>query len=223
MKSELTKLVQVVALGLALVFTFSCSGEVGDNTLSGCPDAVIGDNTVTCGGQTYRTVVIGNQIWIAKNLNYDVNGSVCYGNQESNCNIYGRLYNWETAMKVCPKSWHLPNNAEWDILYRYADSTSGTSSPYSSPTAGRYLKSENGGWNNDGNGEDKYDFSALPGGYGSSDVSFANIGNYGIWWSANEYNSNYAYSRGIYYGDEAYGIDTYSDKNVLHSVRCIKD
>jgi uncharacterized protein (TIGR02145 family) len=78
------------------------------------------------------------------------------------------------------------------------------------------------GWYNNGNGTDQYGFSALPGGYGNSDGSFYSVGNLGLWWSANEYDSNYAYYRDMYYNyDYAYWNDNY--KSNLFSVRCVQD
>jgi uncharacterized protein (TIGR02145 family) len=131
-----------------------------------------GTFTDTRDGKTYKTVKIGEQVWMAENLNCEAKGSRCYNDSISYCDKYGRLYYWPMAMEVCPKGWHLPSNEEWDKLYRFADGTNGTESPYESEMAGKYLKAKSG-WNDDeeksGNGEDKFGFSALPGGYSYSD------------------------------------------------------
>jgi uncharacterized protein (TIGR02145 family) len=70
--------------------------------------------------------------------------------------------------------------------------------------------------------EDTYGFSALPGGYGDSGGYFDNVGNYGYWWSSQEYGSDYAYSRYMGYNRENANYD-YNDKGFLQSVRCVKD
>jgi len=172
-------------------------------------------------GKNYKTVKIGTQTWIAENLNYNASGSKCYNNSESNCQKYGRLYNWATAVNACPSGWQLPSNAEWDALYRFADGTSGTSSPYESETAGKYLKAKNG-WNKNGNGEDKFNFEALPGGLGNSDGSFNGIGDFGYWWDASELNAKTAYRRSILHFDERAYWRQGSKSNLL-SVRCVKE
>jgi len=160
-------------------------------------------------GETYKTVVIGEQTWFQRNLNYNASGSVCYNNETANCAIYGRLYDWATANNVCPSGWHLPTDADWDKLMRYVDGSTGTSNL---PTAGRYLKARSG-WNSyegqSGNGEDTFGFSALPGGSG-------------YWWSASEYDSSYAYSRDMSYSYEGVGYNDYG-KDFLFSVRCLQD
>jgi uncharacterized protein (TIGR02145 family) len=168
-------------------------------------------------GKKYRAVKIGSQTWMAENLNYNASGSKCYGNLESNCKKYGRLYDWNTAMKACPKGWHLPSKAEWDVLM---NSVGGSS------TAGRHLKATSG-WNDDngksGNGQDTYGFAALPGGNGYSGGYFNNVGNYGGWWSSTEDDSYYnAYLRYMNYSSESVLSYNY-DKYYLFSVRCVQD
>jgi len=197
--------------------------------------------------KTYKTVTIGSQTWMAENLSYDVPNvitDVCYDNSAANCTKYGRLYDWATAMNlastynsssasgqiqakhqgVCPTGWHIPTNAEWDRLYRYADGTTGTESPYSSPTAGTKLKSSTG-WNSYSGvpvGADTYGFAALPGGYGSSYGSFASAGNRGRWWSASEDDASSAYIRRMDYNYEIANWGG-NNKSELFSVRCAQD
>ncbi len=183
----------------------------------------------TCGAN-FRTVEIGTQVWMAENLNCDVAGSKCYNNEPSNCAQYGRLYDWNTAMSVCPSGWHLPTNSDWDKLFRFVDGTNGTSSPYDSPTAGKHLKAKSG-WSScgpSGSGssylcEDTYGFSALPGGSGISDGSFVSVGYHGIWWSAGEGSSGYAYYRRMAYNYDDAGCNDGRSKDGLYSVRCLQD
>jgi len=163
-----------------------------------------------------ETVKIGEQVWMAENLNCNVAGSRCYDNKESNCEKYGRLYDWNTAMRACPSGWYLPSDADWDELTDYVGGWE---------TAGTKLKATSG-WNDyenrSGNGTDDYGFTALPGGNGkSSDGSSQNVGIIGTYWSASDSNANYAYTRLMgYYGEGTYRGN--SHKSIFFSVRCIK-
>ncbi|MDR2581134.1 MAG: fibrobacter succinogenes major paralogous domain-containing protein [Fibromonadaceae bacterium] len=183
---------------------------------------------VTHGGQTYKTVEIGEQIWMAENLNFAADGSVCYGNLESNCDIYGRLYNWNAAMNnaassndnpsgvqgVCPPGWHLPSRAEWDALVSAAGGAS---------VAGKSLKAVDT-WNFNAThvGTDDFGFSALPGGDGYSSGNFSSVGYGGYWWCATEFIASYAWFRSM--GSNFSNVySNSSGKSDLFSVRCVKD
>jgi uncharacterized protein (TIGR02145 family) len=178
------------------------------------------DGSVTHEGKTYKTVAIGEQVWMAENLNYNASGSRCYNNSEANCNIYGRLYNWDTAMRVCPSGWHLPSDAEWSTLMQFINPS--CSLIGACDNAGKLLKATSG-WDNSysggsGNGTDEFGFAALPGGYGYPDGSFRDVGMYGYWWSAD------VWHRGMYHYDAKVYRNTHSDgKAVLFSVRCVRD
>ena len=108
-------------------------------------EPVFGELTDARDGRVYKTVKLGSQEWMAENLNYAAEGSLCYENDEKNCEKYGRLYNWEVALDtsnrgcgdnfsgcrlrsdfhpregICPDGWHVPEHAEWDTLFAYAD------------------------------------------------------------------------------------------------------
>jgi len=166
-------------------------------------------------GKTYRTVKIGNQTWMAENLNYKIGKSVCYDKKESNCQKYGRLYDWDDAMKVCPAGWHLPSDDEWTALTDFVGGEE---------TAGTKLKSKTG-WSTDKGYEaatDDYGFSALPGGLGNSGGNFYYAGNFGGWWSTTENDASNAWSRDVRYNYD-YVYRNYYNKTNLYSVRCVRD
>jgi uncharacterized protein (TIGR02145 family)/uncharacterized repeat protein (TIGR02543 family) len=164
--------------------------------------------------KSYKKVVIGTQTWMAENLNYDVEGSMCSGGNPENCTKYGRLYDWETALTVCPAGWHLSSDAEWTAL-------TGTVGVLAVPN----LRSKTG-WNDIGGvpvpeSTDEYGFSALPGGFGASG-GYLSTGSYGYWWCATENDALRARSRSIG-GSAVLVVSVDAPKSHLLSVRCVAD
>ena len=194
--------------------------------------------------QTYKTVKIGNQVWMAENLNFETENSWCGGGKDStegDCSKYGRLYTWavaidsaklykdkaldcgygktcslpDTVYGICPPGWHLPDTTEWSKLFTAVGGIS---------EAGKILKSQTG-WNDyngtSGNGMDAYGFSALSAGLGDNGYFFI-VNEGAIFWSASEDASQYAYYMGVFYN---YGIAflNYNSKYGALSVRCLKD
>ena len=175
-------------------------------------------------GQVYRTVKIGDQIWMAENLKYKAKGFHCYNDADSNCDKYGPLYDWATAKNVCPTDWRLPTKKEIETLLAAAGGGS---------TAGKVLKSKTG-WPKDddgfdGNGTDDYSFSALPGGRWEDGGPYSGVGISAYFWSLTTYSESSAYY--MYLGYENYVLGNTSDKAEIDfnlkihafSVRCIKE
>jgi uncharacterized protein (TIGR02145 family) len=180
---------------------------------------------------------------MARNLNYAVSGSKCYNKSPANCDIYGMLYNWATAMAlpsncnsitcsyqvgtkhkgVCPSGWHIPSNADWNVLMKFVNPSCSNNDTCAG--AGTKLKATSG-WNSYSNvpaGTDEFGFSALPGGGGGlSDGDFSDAGYHGYWWSSSEYGSRGAYRRYMRYSDEHVFYYDF-DKSNLFSVRCLQD
>jgi len=200
-------------------------------------------------GKQYRTVKIGDQVWMAKNLEYEAEGSRYYNDDEATFKAYGRLYDWHTAMEVCPKGWHLPSVSEWKELIEAVGGKE---------WSGKKLKA-NKGWKksdkHDDNGTDEFGFWGLPGGYydglykrfhgsygcrslGSifDDKDFyLRLSFSGRWWSTKEtYLRNKDEEGGLKFAysfvlqDCTHGSSDFAGleedfKNSLLSIRCIKD
>ncbi len=186
-------------------------------------------------GNSYPTVLIGTQCWMAKNLNIGTqitgttnqtnNGTIekyCYANNASNCTTYGGLYQWDEMMQytetagtqgICPVGWHIPTDAQQHILDDYLSPSAcdpNRVNLWSCDPAGTALKS--GGSSG---------FNGLLAGYRNTDGSFANLSTYTHFWSSTVSGSS-AWSRSLdstnatvlrLENDQAYGF----------SVRCLKD
>jgi len=232
-------LLLMLAASLAALFFISCFDSDDDedlpgNNLTGGNDSsssdgssgssssagVVYGDSVDYIGETYRTVVIGDQTWFARNLNYDVEGSRCHGDDPANCDIYGRLYDWENAKKVCPSGWHLPSKDEWMEFIRFVEDDVGaehnTQNPYLSDSAGMYLATVEE-WKRF---SDKYGFSAMLG--AGCFINGRFCGGLAVWWSVSEENVSNADCWAMI-ANSVMSFQEGCGKSDLLSVRCLKD
>jgi uncharacterized protein (TIGR02145 family) len=157
-------------------------------------------------GQKYRYVTIGRQTWMAENMNYKtITDSWCYDDSNANCEIYGRLYTWDSTRNACPNGWVVPNDKDWEILLNFVGGSN---------IAGKMLKSDTWG------GIDSYGFAALPGGFRHPMNGFEYIGTDANWWTRTPA------SGGAYYFYYTEPNSTKIGKHALggwdgRSVRCI--
>lgn len=143
-------------------------------------------------GNTYKTVKIGEQEWMAENLRttrfnngdsitYEVDrwewrmlekdeipGYGFYNDDQQYDEKYGKLYNWYVIKhgNIAPEGWRVPTEEDWEQLIKFVGGEYET---------GKKLKSISG-WSEDGNGIDEVGFNATPGGYRDVDGSYRGIG-----------------------------------------------
>lgn len=210
------------------------------------PNISYGSFTDSRDSKTYRTAVIGTQTWMAENLNYKTDSSWCYGNKESNCNKYGRLYSWAAAMQIsssynkshwrgsdvnyqgiCPSGWHLPSDSEWTVLANYVSQTSNMGN-----------MKENGGWSeisqllksgdgwhdttSAGKGTNAFGFTALAAGIVNASGNFLDDSLITAWWSSTEDDDTLALDRFLFYANDS--LNRGGDVKIVDlSVRCLQD
>jgi len=210
----------------------SYGNEVTFTTLNE-PQPCPGVPTVIYEGKTYNTVQIGTQCWFKENLNVGtrINGSqnptnngikekYCYNDLESNCDVYGGLYQWYEMMQyvttqgvqgLCPSGWHIPTDGEWTILTDFLGGES---------VAGTKMKSTSG-WYGGGNGNNSSGFTALPGGSRYPAGWFGDLTQIAYFWSSS-INVTSANDRILRYNYDNVQIGAgYLDAGF--SIRCIKN
>ncbi|MCP4180211.1 MAG: hypothetical protein GY756_20800 [bacterium] len=197
---------------------------------------IVNDIVVDVEGNEYKTVMIGNQTWMAENLKVtkfndgtDIENvtdhlswhslttpAYCwYDNSEVNKEIYGGLYNWHTVdpeqtpkKNICPVGWHAPSMDEWTELIVYLGGPS---------IAGKHLKEVGSAhWNSQNIATNESGFTALPGGIGGEPFEAKGIN--GLWWSQDDGK----YIRITTQMDNVFGAED-PMKTMGLSVRCIED
>lgn len=171
-------------------------------------------------GQSYDVVKIGEQTWMAENLNFETAGSFCPEGDSRNCKRLGRLYSWAEAKSVCPDGWRLPTKADFEALVAATSENAAQSSSLS--RAGAALKASDG-WFKKGNGSDALGFRALPAGYRGADGKFDGIGGYAYFWSATEDAENResnAFYLFLSFSSDAASLNAFA-KEDYRSVRCV--
>ena len=215
-------------------------------TSIGTPIGKFGNKIFDIDGNMYKTVIIGNQQWMAENLKTSkyndgtvianvsntigwselTNGAWCYyNNEEVNKVRYGKLYNWyvieansNAKKNICPNGWHIPSNSEWKTLLDFLEGKS---------VAGIKMK-EAGSKNwypSNIESTNTSLFTALPGGKRSNDGQFLDVGYAGYAWSSpisSGSSTLIPVSLGLSYDKSIVNIDTVT-KNHGNSIRCIKD
>lgn len=161
--------------------------------------------------QKYRIVNIADRVWFADNLNYKMDGSFCYKDDEDECMAYGRFYTWDIAVKACPAGFRLPTEEDFESLWTEAGADFNAA----------YLLKAAYGWSGETNGSDSLKFSAMPAGNRFDDETYGNEGKFAFFWSAKNVSPKDA--QVWYMTSKSMGLN-YMDKPKTFgfSVRCVK-
>ena len=259
----MTKILLVLFSGMILIGCQKDSGSSSNNNNDNNNNdsggnATSGTTTHSCGavdvhnpnktygtvkdidGNTYKTIQIGTQTWMAENLKTtkyrnsvsipnitdntewknNTTGAYCsYNNNTTNDCPYGKLYNWyavNNSNAICPTGWHIPTYAEWTalVIFLGGDVIAGGKMK---ATGTLYWQIPNTDATNSSG------FSGLPnGGRRNFDGTFQNIGYSSGWWTSNDDFSFDDLPLGLSYND-AYVDELDDDKALALSVRCVRD
>jgi uncharacterized protein (TIGR02145 family) len=144
--------------------------------------------------QVYKTIQMGDRLWMASNLNYNSKDSYCVGENEAGCKRYGRLYSFDASAFACPEGWALPDQADWEALAEIPASE---------------LK-ERQGWN------------GVMGGFRAHNGAYASEGASGYWWSASGAWNNFAQAWIL--SSSMRKMQRYTaPKTNAYSIRCVKN
>jgi uncharacterized protein (TIGR02145 family) len=191
-------------------------------------------------GYVYRTVIIGNQQWMAENLKVShyndgtdipniqapdewsglTTGAWAYhDNNQANNVKYGKLYNWYAVSpdnkNVCPTGWHVPTDAEWTVLTDYLGGAS--------VAGGKMKEVGTTSWNfPNTEAANSSLFTGLPGGGRYANGNYGSIRNGGYWWSSSEDAVGNAYYRDLNTYSGLAGSYGFNKRSGL-SVRCLRD
>lgn len=190
-------------------------------------------------GNTYKTVKIGTQEWMAENLkttrfadgtdiplvkdagawsNLTASGYCWYNNDETTYKLpYGALYNGYTIVtgQLCPSGWHVPFKEEWLQLRDFLSDSLKAGGKLKEAGLTHWLSPNKGADNSTG-------FTALPAGLRYFEGTFSSILSYTAFWAAADSTGNDAWFAGLYYADAGFVIEQ-RIKNHAFSVRCIKN
>ena len=209
---------RLIFIAFVLAVFFSACGDSDSSSAVYNTDIEYGALTDARDGQTYRTVPIGNQVWMAENLNYASDASFCYGDDPKHCKEFGRLYGWSDAQNVCPAGWHLPSRAEWWTLVANVGGRREALHALKSTSVWASMRDTSAV------ATDSYGFSALPAAYKDVYHGYVldNHSSAGFWSSSGDYDNEsnaFHFYIGYNYGP---GLDSISKQNAF-SVRCLQD
>ena len=175
-----------------------------------------GDFSDSRDGKTYKTVKIGNQTWMAQNIDFKTDESYYYDNNESNGPLYGRLYTWKAALKACPQGWHLPSDDDWKILERSLgmpeNEVNSTDYNRGEKEAPMFLPGGSTGFD--------VQWSGFLHGY---DNNFYKLGTNCILWTSTPNGTEYAYTRSFFPATDMINRDNRMYVKYALPVRCVKD
>ena len=202
-------------------------------------------------GNSYKTVRIGNQVWMAENLkvthyrdgtaiptghsnseweNLSTGAYCAYDDNESNADTYGYLYNGYAvtdSRNIAPKGWHVPTDDEWQTLEMHLGMSQSEAygTDWRGADEGGKLKEEDTDhWNYFNAGAtNESGFTALPGGFRNSGGYYDDVGDLGYFWSSTESTSGSAWHRALGYVNSGVYCSGDGNKHYGFSVRCLRD